>query len=434
MGKAVTPKQTLTDRKIRSLKATGARYELRDMLVPGFCLRVSEKGARTFVLKTRYPGSANPTRRALGEYGVLSLDDAREKARKWIRLIKTGIDPALVEQRERMAAIRKQENSFGSVAEDWFRDKLPGERKGREVERDIRSQFMPLWEKRPIADIGELDVLSVINAKKRTAPAQARNLLGDLKRLFSWAIDQRCYGLTVSPCDHLKPAKVIGRKPTGRRILTDDEIFALWRAAGRTPYPHGPVYRLLMLTALRLNEAADASKSEFDPRNGIWLIPAERMKGTKGEAKAHAVPLTDAIKALLDELPVFKKGPFIFTTTHGKSPIWISSWVKARIDKRMLLTLRALARRRGDDPASVTLPRWVNHDIRRTVRSGLSRLKVPEEVREAVLAHARPGIKGTYDHHDYLDEKREALQLWERRLRDIVNPITSNVVRLHAMA
>jgi hypothetical protein len=110
----------------------------------------------------------------------------------------------------------------------------------------------------------------------------------------------------------------------------------------------------------------------------------------------------------------------------------MSNWVKNRIDKRMLLTLRALARQRGDNPAAVELPHWVNHDIRRTVRSNLSRLKVAEEVREAVLAHARPGIKGTYDHHDYLDEKREALKLWANRLRSIVEPAPSNVVALRA--
>jgi hypothetical protein len=94
----------------------------------------------------------------------------------------------------------------------------------------------------------------------------------------------------------------------------------------------------------------------------------------------------------------------------------------------MLGTLRALARRRGDDPSKVELARWVNHDIRRTVRSRLSRLKISEEAREAVLAHARPGIKGIYDHHDYLDEKTEALQIWGNRLREIVEPPPANVV------
>src|SRR5437879_9410671 len=96
----------------------------------------------------------------------------------------------------------------------------------------------------------------------------------------------------------------------------------------------------------------------------------------------------------------------------------------------MLRTLRALAKRRGEDPAEVTLPRFVNHDIRRTVRSHLSRLKVTEEAREAVMAHARPGIKGTYDLYDYLDEKREALELWAARLRSIVEPSPANVVHL----
>ena len=100
----------------------------------------------------------------------------------------------------------------------------------------------------------------------------------------------------------------------------------------------------------------------------------------------------------------------------------------------MLRTLRAMARRRGDDPAKVTLPAWTNHDIRRTVRSGLSRLKIAEEAREAVLAHARPGIKGVYDKHDYLDEKREALELWAARLRSIVSPTPANVVPLKTRA
>jgi hypothetical protein len=79
----------------------------------------------------------------------------------------------------------------------------------------------------------------------------------------------------------------------------------------------------------------------------------------------------------------------------------------------------------------VALQPWTNHDIRRSVRSQLSRLKIPEEVREAVLAHVRPGIKGVYDLYDYLDEKREALQLWAGRLRGIATPQPANMVRLH---
>src|SRR5262249_28122194 len=69
--------------------------------------------------------------------------------------------------------------------------------------------------------ITDLDVLGIINAKKRTAPVQARNELGHIKRLFKWAVDQRVYGLKTSPCDSLKPGTIIGEKKSGNRILND---------------------------------------------------------------------------------------------------------------------------------------------------------------------------------------------------------------------
>ena len=96
----------------------------------------------------------------------------------------------------------------------------------------------------------------------------------------------------------------------------------------------------------------------------------------------------------------------------------------------MLRTLKAMARKRGDDPRKVKLEHWQNHDLRRVVRSGLSKLKVVDEVAEAVLAHSRKGIQGVYDKHDYFDEKKEALTLWAGRLRDIVSPPPANVVKL----
>jgi integrase len=183
-----------------------------------------------------------------------------------------------------------------------------------------------------------------------------------------------------------------------------------------------------MLTALRLNEAADASWPEFKLHDRLWIIPEARMKGREGKARDHAVPITDDLLRLLDALPRFKRGEFLFSTSFGAKPVWIGAKVKEQVDKRMLRTLRAIARRRGDDPEKVTLPPWKNHDIRRTVRSQLSRLKVAEEVREAVLAHVRPGIKGVYDLYDYFDEKREALSLWAAKLKSIVEPQPANVV------
>jgi integrase len=451
-------RKNLTDRYLKSLKPApnGRPYEVMDSVIRQTGVRVMGTTASpvlTFILIARFPPSTNPTRRALGAYvespkgasdrtvdellalDVLTLAEARLKAQEWLRMIARGLDPAIETERRKQGRIRQQKNTFLAVFEDWVREKLPGERKGKVVERDVRREFVLKLGSLPITEITDLDVLTIINAKKRTAPVQARNELGHIKRFLKWAVDQRVYGLKMSPCDSLKPGTIIGEKKSGNRILNDAELFALWRAVKRLPYPYKQAYQILVLTALRLNEVADASWPEFDLANQLWVVPAVRMKAKNSKARPHAVPLTDDILAILTKLPRFKRGHFLFSTTFGEKPIWMNDKIKKRVDARMLRTLRALARQRGIDPAKVEFPAWTNHDIRRTVRSNLSRLRVTEEAREAVLAHVRPGIKGTYDHHDYLDEKREALEFWNRRLFAIVEPQlpSANVIELAAV-
>jgi integrase len=434
------PRKNLTATLVGCLKPApkGTRYQVMDAQVPGLGVRITDKGHRTYILHVRYPGSLSPSRREIGACTDISLTDAREKARRWRALIGKGIDPVDAEAAERAARARERAITFESVAGDFIKEKLPGERKGKDVEREIRRDLMPRWWHKPIASITDIDVLAVIKAKIPDGKVGSRNLLALIKRFFRWVIAQRVYGVTVSPCASLQASAIIGETSGPRdRILSDDEIFAYWRAATRLPYPYGPIYKVLMLTALRLSEVADASLPEFDFRNKLWVIPAERMKGKnvgKKQARAHAVPLTTDILSVLEALPRFNGGRFLFSTTNGRSPVWMGTKPKERLDRRMLRTLRARARKRGEDFRAVELPHFVQHDVRRTVRSQLSRLKVAEEVREAILAHARPGIKQVYDHHQYLDEKREALELWAARLREIVTPPPRNVVKLHAMA
>ena len=164
-------------------------------------------------------------------------------------------------------------------------------------------------------------------------------------------------------------------------------------------------------------------------------MPAARMKKTGGEAKPHLVPLTDAMLDVLWDIPYLKRaGDFLFSCDAGKRPIKANamSKPKGRADDRMLRTLRAMARKRGEDPKRARLrdiietsqdwDNWDNHDVRRTARTHMSALRVAEEVREAVQAHARPGTKGSYDQFQYRDEKHEALTLWAARLLEIVEP------------
>ncbi|KZD23952.1 hypothetical protein A4A58_25505 [Tardiphaga robiniae] len=431
---------TLTPTKIAGLKPAllGQRYQVMDALVPGFGVRVTDSGNRTFILRTRYPGSDTPSRREIGKVGDITLTDARDKARMWRDLIRHGIDPAVQAQRDRATEIEKRQLTFEAVVSDFIRDKLPSERKGKDAEREIKRDLLPKWASKAITEITDRDVSALIKAKGRDGKVGARNLLALIKRFFRWVCAQPEYGMATSPCANIRASDLLGDMPrSATRVLSDDELFALWRVASRMPYPAGPAYRLLVLTALRLNEVVDASWLEFNARDRIWVIPEARMKGRnsgKRQARSHAVPLTDDILAVLEILPRWNAGHYLFSTSAGESPAWIGTKIKQRLNKGMVLTLRALARQRGENPSHVSLPHFVNHDIRRTVRSQLSRLRVTEEAREAVLAHARPGIKGTYDHYDYLDEKREALELWATRLRGIVSPARNNVVKLRATA
>jgi integrase len=431
-------RRLITDRYLKSLPPArrGQRDEVWDARLPGFGVRITDAkdadparrgkaGKITFMLRARFSTGADPTRRTIGTYGTITLEEARHTAGEWRSLIAKGIDPAVVEaeareKREREAAARIK-HSFGNAAEAFITDKLKHERSGAIAERDLRANFVAIWRERSISEITKFDVLEIINAKKRSgAPQMARALLVLIRRFFNWALDQHVYGLDRSPCDRLKPNSIIGPVPKRNRRLSDAELFAFWRSTQRIGYPVGPVYRMLLLTGLRLNEAAQLSWPEV--QGDVIIIPPERMKAKDGKAVEHLVPITAAIQEVIAGLPRIKGGKYLFSYKAGKRPVTMTGQIKADLDRRVLRTLRALARRRGEDHEQVTLPPWVNHDLRRTIRSGMSALRIPANVAEAVLAHRQGGIAGTYDIHEYQDEKAEALELWAQRIASIVNP------------
>jgi integrase len=438
-------KKLITDRYLRALAPapSGQRVELWDSRVPGFGVRVSDAvdadparrgkaGKIAFILYARFPAAPAPTRRVIGTYGAITLEQARRIAGEWRSQIDKGIDPAVVEAAAREAAAREAalriKHSFATVAEAFIADKLARERNGRIVERDFRSTFIAAWGDRPVSEITNLDVLEIINGKKRGAPEMARSLLIMVRRFFGWCVDQEIYGLDRSPCDRLKASKIIGPTPSRSRRLTDAELFAFWRATGRMKYPVGSTYRMLLLTGLRLNECAQLSWPEID--GDTITIPASRMKGKDATAREHLVPLSAAALEIIGSLPRYRGAPFLFSFSAGKRPLAMTSPIKRDLDRRMLRTLQAMARRRGEDHHAVTLLNWTNHDLRRVVRSGLSALRIPHNVAESVLAHRPPGIVGVYDTHEYLDEKREALEAWAQRVMSIVSPVPAKVITL----
>jgi integrase len=415
--------RTLTEPYIKALKPApaGQRYAIADALVPGLKVRVTDKGSKSFILWRRFGGAPNPAARALGTVGVMTLAEARDKARSWLELIKRGEDPR--------GDATAGDNTFGAVVEEYLQRHVAGQRKAADVEREIRKELLPRWRNKALSTITRKDVTRLVDEiKDRGALYQAHNVLGHAKTFFNWAIERGIYGVETSPCDRIKPSRLIGPKSPRQRVLSDIEIAAFWRATKRMGYPIGPLFQMLLLTGQRKSEVAEAQWREFDLRNGLWTVPPERFKSDA----THVVPLSGDVMALLKTLPRWK-GDFLFSSTGGKKPVNGFSKAKQQLDRRMLLTLKALARKRGDNPRNIVLPPFVLHDLRRTMRTRLSSLRVVDEVAEMVIGHGRKGIQRVYDQHQYLPEIREALDRWAALLRGIAEQPSSNVVPLRGV-
>jgi len=417
-------RRTLTDRFIKSLKPArpGDRDFYPDALVPELDVCVTDKGAKSFGLTKRYPlRPKNPTRRVLGKpyfpnkgepepeirYGALTLAQARSKGREWLDLIARGIDPEVEEARARAEAQRRQTNTFGFVGAEFLERHASKLKKSAEAKR-IVGGFIKRWRDRPATDITPLEAAAVIREfVRRGVFYEAHNAFAWGRRLYTWAMGTQEFGIENSPFERLKPKDLIGAREARTRTLSDDELRAVWGATEALGYPFGPAIRMLILSGQRRREIAGISWPEIDFTQCLLAIPGARMKG----GRAHEVPLTPKAMALLSSLPRWP-GPFAFTTTAGEKPINGFSKIKKRLDNLSGVT------------------GWVLHDIRRTVRTHLSALPVQDIVREAVIAHARPGLHKVYDLHEYQAEKRYCLECWEKRLMAITEPPPPNVADL----
>jgi len=405
----------LTDRAIRALKlAAGERVEWWDTVIPAFGLRASAT-AKTFVLAHRF-GGRNPVRLKLGRYPVISLERGREKAAQWIQMLEHGKDPRIELERERVAEARKRADTFSAVAQTFIEHKLRKERQGKDAERTLR-RFIEAWGSRPITDIDRRDVREVIDPVAAQAPYMAHSMLTIAKRFFAWCVERDI--LEVSPCAVMKAAKIIGKRKPRQRVLSEDEIIALHQTASEMPYPHGPLLLMLLYTGQRHSDVALCPWSETSLERREWIIASGRFKSEV----SHLVPLNTPMAKLLSGLPRFKGVDKLFTCFGRSLQRGIVAGTKGRLDARMLEILRE------KDPNAVLAP-WVIHDIRRTLRTRLTALKVPTEVAEAVIGHGKRGLERHYNLYEYADEKHHALELWASWLRNLTQPQPDNVVSL----
>jgi integrase len=233
--------------------------------------------------------------------------------------------------------------------------------------------------------IKRADVVKVLGAID--GKPSARSARSNLISFYLWAIEKgHC---ETSPLLHTtNPAK--GIEPR-ERVLTDAEFKMLW------PYMR-PLFKLLLLTGCRRDELGALQWTEVNLDTGIMTIPGSRTK----TGRELVLGLPPAALEILKSLKAEKREGFhfVFGTRPDKG---FSAWSIAKLQL----------------DAKVPLPHWTLHDLRRTMRSGLGRLKVPPHVAELAIGHVKKGLIGTYDKHKYQDEIAEALRKWARHVASI---------------
>jgi integrase len=390
----------LTDSKIKALRPPeSGQVEYADALVPGLRLRVGSSGTKTFILRKRVRGrSCNLTLERYHERRF-TLADARKKARALLSDIEAGAEPR---PRGRGRHVAQSASTVEALFND-YRAAKAGRRSIREIERIFRKYVIPEFGGRLADSITRADITRLVDSI--SARTMARAVGAQLSAFYSWAMP-RLDRLESNPCrDAWKPPK----PPARDRVLSDEEIKAVWKASIEEPVPFGPGIRLLLLTLQRRDEVFSANVGEFDLRKGLWTIPGSRAKN----GVVHIVPLSAAALTEIEPLIGDRKDGKLFPArgrAHHPASGFSKSWARVResVEKQL----------------GRPVERFTMHDLRRTGATGLQRLGIRLEVTEAVLNHvsgSRGGIVGVYQRHHFTNEKRHALTEWAGELHRIVS-------------
>jgi integrase len=302
-----------------------------------------------------------------------------------------GLDPA--SERKRKAA--HDALTFETLVGQWETLSLGGrrERYATEAVRALRYAFASQI-KTPAAELSRSAVVRVLDSLAddgKTAMASRTAAYG--RACYQWAVKRG--SLSTNPFHALPLAAVVKRE----RVLTDEELRAIWEATER-PGSFSAIVRMLILTGQRREEVAGMTWGDVADDLSAWTVPSAMAKN----GVAHLVPLSTQAHAILRAVPRAAGGGIVFPGLRGP----FNGFSKAK---------EAL------DTAS-GVKDWRLHDLRRTLATGLQKLGVRLEVTEAVLNHvsgSRAGIVGVYQRHSWSDEKRAALSAWGEHVARIVD-------------
>lgn len=356
--------------------------------LPRLYLRLRAGGGRTWVAQYRLGGRQQ--RYKLGNAAVMSLGEARQRARKVLVSVDEGRDP-MAEKAERQVALAQR---FADVRNDYL----------AVVEKDLRPRTLD-ERKRYLRDYWKtFDRIAVSSITRAMVAAELRRIKTDsgaitsdrarsaLSGFFGWCIGEGF--VKENPVVLTNPA--VRGKTSRSRVLDDAELAAVYRAAPDSQY--GVIVRLLALTAQRRQEIGSLRWTELvlDGDSPMIVLPVERAKNKR----EHVIPLVPAALALLPSPPRWEQRVYVF----GRDDVTgFRGWAygKTTID------------------AASGVADWTLHDLRRTAATRMADLGVQPHVIESILNHAPPGIAATYNRSTYAAEKRAALELWATHLLTI---------------
>jgi len=408
----------LTDRFLAALKVEDGRKDrlVFDSACRGLGVRVTAKGTRSFIAQWTDPVTRRKVREPIGVWGNITIEQAREAVRARLGAVAKGLNPKAERLLQRAKAERERAAmalTFEGLIEEWKALHLSHRRPRYAVEavRAIRLGLADLL-KRPAAGITRSDAVNAIDritlAGKRVAAARVKQYA---RACYSWGL--RRDKVEVNPFAGLPLAP---EKAERERVLSDDELRAVWVAAGALGYPWAGFYQLLILTLQLREEVAGIRWSELSDDLSLWTIPGARMKN----GKPHDVHLSEPARAILRSLPRLADCDFVFSTTATSH---VSGYSKA---KRHLDT--AIVKAGGE------VAPWIPHDLRRTGVTVLARLGFDSIVVDKLLAH-QPGklrgVAGVYQRHDFARERAAAFDAWAAH---VTGTATENVIPLRTAA
>lgn len=435
------PTKKLTQAAVEKLRAPEqGREEHWDSQLPGFGLRVSGSGRKTWIALYRVAGKL--VRETIGTTALIpNVAEARERARQSMQKAQAGQNPVIARRLQAaMAAVERPPNDFRAVAHRYierYAQKNTKPTTWMELKRQLEVDVLPKWGDRPIGSITRPDVTELLNGiADRGSPVQANCTLARLKTLFRWVVDEEL--VASDPTARLR--KIV--KETARdRALTDGEIRLFWVGCDRLGWPFGPMFKLLLLTAQRRDEVGGMEWSEIEPLDKrVWTIPREKAKNDR----RHEVHLSELTIEIIRELPRMSRSKvggagsdpssYLFTT-NGERPVSGFSKAKKRLDEYMMQWLGAAIEEAGNDPQGAEIEGWILHDLRRTAATGMAGLNIAPHVVDRILNHVSGTIRGVaavYNRHAYLEERKAALEAWGRHVESLVRPGPTNVVPLVA--